>query len=307
MADNKTHTGSRDDLAVDASRCLKMRYSESCCRRCVDICPHTAVSLDGFLVIDPNHCRGCLLCTAVCPAGALEQSSDFSNILVQLSRVPEPVIGCIRTKESSNAAMSCLGGLSAEHLLALCHTLSGKLTINMTVCGDCPNCAMVPQLHKRIEVLSEEGLLEGSCRIVPAESVQNINFHDESIGRRSFFSSFRKSLFQSAAVILSANDELIERRSEYAEKRVPVRRTLLNMIRISCSPELEVRMQKRFDTCITFDESCTKCHGCVSVCPTGSLQTEQVDTPPVFDQSLCSGCGLCSEFCLDSAVMISTG
>ncbi|MDD2733237.1 MAG: 4Fe-4S binding protein [Desulfuromonadaceae bacterium] len=304
MADTKTHTGCRDDLTVDASRCLKMRYSESGCRRCVDICPHKAVSLDGFLAINPNHCSGCLLCTSVCPAGALEQNSDFSNSLAQLSRVPEPVLGCLRTKEHSNATLACLGGLSAEHLVTLCHTLPGTLTLNLTACNGCPNSTMILHLRQCIEALFTAGLLEGGCSIVAAESAQIINYRDESIGRRSFFHSFRNALFQSAAVILSANNEPTERRTEYAGKRLPVRRELLNNSRNKLPQELVVRIQKHFDVRATISEVCTMCQGCVAICPTGALNTGESDVPPAFDHVRCTGCQLCAEFCLDAALHI---
>jgi len=100
MADsNKAAIGSRDDLIIDASRCLRMRFSESSCRHCVDICPHGAVILDSALTINPDQCHGCMLCTSVCPAGALEQNCDFHACLAKLAKVSEPILGCIRTKE----------------------------------------------------------------------------------------------------------------------------------------------------------------------------------------------------------------
>lgn len=306
MADIRTVTGSRDDLTVDASRCLRMRFSESGCRRCIDICPHGAVSLEGGLAIDPEQCRGCLLCTAICPSGALEQGSDFSACLARLLRVPEPVLGCIRNKDHSHVSLACLGGLSEEHLLTLCHSLTGTLTLHLTACSDCQNSTMIAYLRQRIEVLSAAGVLECGCSIVTAESAQDINYRDESVDRRSFFKFFRTSLFQSAAVMLSANNEQAGGCNEYSVKRLPIRRGLLNGIRNKLSHKSEVQVIKQFDSYASFGDACTKCQGCVAVCPTGALQTGQPDDTPTFDQRLCTGCGLCSEFCLDGAVRIST-
>lgn len=308
MADNRTlqtATGGRDDLQIEVSRCLPMRFSESSCRRCAAVCPHGAVSLDGILSINPNHCTGCLLCTAVCPSGALEQRSGFSLCLAQLSRVPEPIIGCIRTKERSNATLTCLGGLSEEHLVALSYLLSGKVTLNLTACRDCPNASIIPPLQQRLDAISQAGLVENSCRIVIAESAQDLTYCDESVGRRSFFKAFRNSLFKSASVVLSTTIEQPERRTEYAGKRVPVRRELLNRIRSSLSQDLEFRTRQHFDACISFDQTCTACQGCVAICPAGALQTVQSDITPTFNQLLCTGCGLCGEFCLDGALQIS--
>jgi ferredoxin len=301
MADSRTVTGGMDDLAVDASRCLRMRYSESGCRRCVEICPHGAVALDGGLAISRELCRGCLLCTGVCPVGALEQNSDFSACLTQLSRAPEPVLGCIRTGERANGTMACLGGLSEEHLLALCHTLSGTLALNLSLCCDCPNNTMIPRLRQRLALLSASGLPEGGCLIVIAETAQQIHFLDESVDRRGFFKSFRNSLFKSAAVMLSPANEA-ERRSDYAVKRLPARRELLNRTVARLPVEAGIQIRGRYDRHIAISDSCTVCQGCVAICPTGALLTDFPDERPRFDTERCTGCGLCVEFCLDDAL-----
>lgn len=304
MADIKKLTGSRDDLVVDASRCLRMRFSESRCLSCVDICPQRAMSLDECLTINPDHCSACLLCTSACPVGAVEQVSSFSDILVQLSRVPDPVLGCLRTTKSSNATSACLGGLSEEHLVALCHTLSGKLTLNISLCSNCPNSEIVHHLQQRIEFISEAGLLEGGCSIATAESGQDIDLCNESVNRRSFFNSIRKSLFQTAAILLSNNNEQTVRHSEYAGKRLPIRRGLLNEARNKLSIKLAERLGKQFDSSVSFNETCTMCLGCVAICPTGALTAVELEETPTFDYLLCTGCQLCSEFCLDKAVNI---
>lgn len=307
MPEDITLTGSRNDLVVDSSRCLRMRFSESSCRHCIDICPHGAVTLDSGLSINPQQCRGCLLCTSVCPVGALEQSNDFTNSLAQLSRVPEPVLGCIRTKETANATVACLGGLSKEHLLALYHSFTGRLTLNLSLCGDCPNNTMITELKQRLEGISRAGLSCSGCRIVITESTKDIHYRDESVDRRNFFKSFSNVLFKNAAAMLSATNEKSEQCTEYAGKRVPGRRKLLNSSRSKLTQELLCQVQKHFDFCVSFENSCTKCQGCVAICPTGALKTEQLNLVPTFDYLLCTGCGLCQEFCLDKAVRVSSG
>ena len=281
-----------------------MRYSESSCRRCADICPHRALSLDGFLAVNSHHCRGCLLCSSVCPTGALENNADFSSILAQLSRVPAPVLGCVRTKETSNSSLPCLGGLSEEHLLTLCHSMTGTLTLNLTECAECLNSATISHLRQRMESLYKGGLLEGGCCIRIAETPEEIDYRAESVDRRSFFSSFRKSIFQSAAVILSPHNRESERRTEYGEKRLPIRRILLNETRKKLSIEQAALLGKRFDTSLSISEACTKCQGCVAICPTGALQGGASEAEPTFDPLFCTGCGACREFCMDGAVRI---
>lgn len=135
-----------------------------------------------------------------------------------------------------------------------------------------------------------------------AEFAQDMNYRDESVDRRSSFKSFRTSLFQSAAALLSSGSEQIERRTDYAGKRVPGRRELLNATIIKLPQELSILMRKHFDSSLSFEETCTKCQGCVAICPTSALKTVAAEEKPVFEQLLCTGCGLCREFCLDGAV-----
>lgn len=304
MADSKVVTGNTDDLVVDFSRCLRMRFSENSCQHCADICPQGAITRNGSLAINPEQCNGCLLCTTVCPVGAIEQNSDFSVCLEKLSRVPEPILGCIRTKECSNANLACLGGLSEEHLLALYHSLTGRLTLNLSLCGDCPNMPIITRLHERLDALSEAGLVDRDYRFFSAESAQDVHYCDEPVGRRSFFRSFGDSLFKSAEIILSTTNTKNRQYTGYAEKRLPERRELLNSIRIKLPLSMRVHFTERFDSIASFNGNCTACQGCVAICPTGALQTERPDTNPVFDHMLCTGCNICEEFCLDDALKI---
>jgi len=307
MADTRTPqhlSAGSDELRVDNSRCLRTRFSGSSCRLCADHCPRAAIALDGVLSIDPDLCTGCLLCTAHCPAGALEQTESFASSLAQLSRVPEPVLGCTRSKESSHAAVACLGGLSGEHLVTLCHSLSGALTLNLTACGDCPNSKVAAGLPKRLDRLSGAGLLEGGARLVTAASAAELRYRDETVDRRSFFRSLRSSLFHTAAVVISGTAEREERRCAYSEKRLPVRRKLLNGVR-SNSAELAARIAAHFDSRVSFGEGCARCQGCVAICPTGALKSGLPDEEPAFDPLLCTGCGVCREFCLDGALQVS--
>jgi len=304
MADGTDFLGSSEDVRVDPSRCMRTRYSESGCCRCIDICPHGAIALDDGLVRHPDHCRGCLLCTTVCPVGALEQSGDFSACLAQLTRVPEAVLGCPRTSGSCHAALSCLGGLSEEHLVALCHSMPGVLTLNLCRCAECGNSAMTSHLLRRLADLSASGALRGGCRIVSATSPADMHFLAESTDRRSFFKMLRRSLLQSAAVALADRAEQKQRCTGYAEKRVPVRQELLNRTVDRLSPEVANVLRRRFGYGMTVSGACTACQGCVAICPTGAPQTKAMDAPPMFEGTKCTGCGLCQEFCLDGALQV---
>lgn len=300
---SRKQTGSRDDVVIDQSRCLLNRYSGSSCHHCVDICPHQAVRLDEQLTIDPELCCGCLLCTTVCPSGAVEHQVNFQTTLAQLAKTTEPVLGCYRTAECANASLPCLGGLSEEHLLSLCHQLNGRLTLNLTRCQDCLNRAILPALKSRLTNMTVSGLTAGSCTLIAVESQGELNYQSETVDRRSFFRSLRCSLFQTAAVALQSSSEQVEHTSSYGDKRVPLRRKLFNDTILKQPKELQRTATYQFVHQIRFTQDCTACQGCVAICPTGALVTAERGLHPIFKQEYCTGCSLCVEFCLDRAAV----
>jgi len=297
-------TGSRDDLQIEPSRCLRIRFSDSTCDRCRATCPTAALSLEDGLIINQEQCSGCLLCTTVCPSGALEQQTDFQTIVPQLRKVPEPVLGCCRTREQAHAWLSCLGGLAEEHLLTLCHSLSGTLTLNLAHCNDCPNRSMLPVLKERLQRMTASGLTTGGCNLVTATAQAELQYQPENVDRRSFFTSFRNSLFQAAADVMQTSAKPVERSSSYGDKRVPQRRELLNRTRSSLPGERQAAAVKQFDHSIRFSTACSACQGCVAICPTGALVSTGQEDHPAFLQEQCTGCGLCVEFCLDQAISL---
>lgn len=44
------------------------------CEACVDVCPESAISMDGDVaLIDPEKCNDCLTCIDECPTEAIVQ------------------------------------------------------------------------------------------------------------------------------------------------------------------------------------------------------------------------------------------
>ena len=88
-------------------------------------------------------------------------------------------------------------------------------------------------------------------------------------------------------------------------KKVPERRQLVNSIRNNVSPELNRLIGCHFAVSLTITDTCSACQGCVAICPTGALSTGTRDGKPDFSALSCTGCGLCSEFCLEGALQIT--
>ena len=56
---------------IDAGKC------PNGCQDCIEVCPTSAIRMDGTLQIDLGRCLFCTDCTDACPQGAIEYTPDF--------------------------------------------------------------------------------------------------------------------------------------------------------------------------------------------------------------------------------------
>lgn len=291
-------------LRLDTSRCLRMRLGESECSRCSAACPVGAIELSDGLEIGKERCTGCLTCTTVCPTGAIEANEEFRSILSALAShsLPVFVIGCRLAGSRSHKQLPCLGMLSAEHLVGLYAT--GNATVQL-VADACDGCASGPirelLIIRLLETVRSTRLpLDRRIRLVTKS--EDLLYHEPGLDRRSFFTSLRNIALQGVTSALYAPSG--EKGGLcYGDKALPDRRIfLLRAIESLPSAEASLLLDA-FTFSASFNDSCDGCLGCIRACPTAAL-TETDDARPSFDASRCTGCRLCTEFCLSGAVDI---
>jgi ferredoxin len=291
-------------LRLDASRCLKMRYGESGCSRCATACPVGAIDLADEVAIKRDICTGCLTCSTACPAGAIEAYVDFNSFLNALAGHTPPVfvIGCHSSASHSHKQLPCLGMLSAEHLIALYSKGNAVVQLAADPCKDCVAGVMLERLTVRLleTARSVRIPIERRVRLVTRE--EDILYREPGVDRRSFFSTLRNLALQGAREAL-ASPARAKRGLSYVDKALPQRRAIL-LEAISSLPSAEARsVRDAFSFSASFSDSCDGCLGCARVCPTAAI-SETEDISPSFNPSRCTGCGLCTEFCVSGAVDI---
>ncbi|MBI5049629.1 MAG: hypothetical protein HZC11_01830 [Nitrospirae bacterium] len=79
---------------------------------------------------------------------------------------------------------------------------------------------------------------------------------------------------------------------------------------------LSNKILKNYYYNLVVDDNCDMCFACVGMCPTGALKEPHVsddehgENAPrqlLFNASFCNGCGLCSDFCVQSSISIKRG
>lgn len=296
----------RETLTIARGSCVRHRYGPSECSRCIDVCPAAALSWqEKGLVWDETLCRGCLLCSSACPSGAIEVS-EFSllSLLHNLKGVESPVIACQEDSAlKGHARVPCLGYLAdQETLLTLVLALGKKVGLNLSMCRDCRNCAVVENLQGAVEKL--EALRLDIDEIELIFSADDIGFREQSVSRREFFSLLKARSTRAGFGIV---DRLKppEVSGKYGKKHLPESRYLL-LQALGAGPLAEPEVAAKLFPQRTLSEDCRECTGCVGLCPTGALQPPpERGMQPGFDARYCSGCGICEKFCSVSAIRIA--
>lgn len=89
------------------------------CGLCQRWCPESAISLEGYAIIDPETCAGCGICISVCPEHAIGLSwSDDSSLLQK--KIVETAVGVVQGKK-----LACINFLTGITPMCDCNPMQG--------------------------------------------------------------------------------------------------------------------------------------------------------------------------------------
>lgn len=171
---------------------------------------------------------------------------------------------------------------------------------------------------------------------VLADSPAGVQAEDPP-GRRDFFRAFRELSVSAAAETWTVLRQEPGGQKEHwaVDKHVPSRVVLLGRAVAGGSPaanqplsgadsatepklmpmpltDQQLELLARLLPQLEISAECTFCEACVGLCPSGALQSEgDRESAPssrlLFSWFLCSGCGLCQEFCPARAIRLTSG
>ncbi|WP_296768871.1 4Fe-4S binding protein [Selenomonas sp.] len=255
---------------IDLNRCL-FHYTNITCNRCQEICPQNAIHNRE---IDREKCNDCGLCTAVCPTGALQSSTDYDSALTAVQNLTPQVLMC--QKVASNA-MPCLGAINRRLLWALAE--KQPLAIDTSRCSAC-NPAVHSWLEQEIKACNQALSAAGKAPIKLVH-VKDTPPPPPKVARRSFF----RSLFHAAS---DTATEIAQAQTERQFAFDPV--IWLSKQAVTPCPLFPS---------LTLHSSCTACGLCTMLCPEKALQLDTTDTDRKlrFHPLKCTACSLCVNNC----------
>jgi len=304
--------------------CKRVRFRQSQCSICVDICSVDAITFPLGPEISEN-CIGCGLCQVACPTEAFEGALNADQMLVDLLHFQEDgknikhnlYMHCSQAEADNNhsLALNCLGNLTENALLAVTGSAVEQL---LATTGRCSECSLnqgkllfdkAAQTYAQLSTMVPFSKVKVAIREKPYNQKQQKPCGEASTkSRREFFRTITDTVVKQAAnvvvkkeqqvkALLQNNVDTIEQRKRLSPQR-EVLRELLDGLR-GDSHEVGLGIKIPWKKMVVDEAHCVGCGICVNVCPTGALikETDSTELTRYINNALCTNCGVCAEAC----------
>lgn len=295
-----------------ADACVTIQRPGTPCFHCAAACPTDAISVsERTLEISQELCTGCGRCATVCPTGALAVdgfaiASSCARIRIECSRVP------VAERDSSDAVVPCLGGLTASQVRAWLATgIDEIILVDRGWCAACPTGGTdAPWGDVLAKVGCELDLLDArsnrsirvDTRPLPNQAALSPAVArggaSETLTRRQLFARLSDPKPKSSATRASACNQ----------PPSTVRADALNERRRQLAQLLADSLPAALFPAVSIAETCCDNRICAHACPTAALRAIQETGfgGIEFDAALCIACRACEEACPTHSISLST-
>ena len=297
------------------NRCLHGRSRFQDCLKCVDVCPVDAITPEKKeIIIDQYRCQGCGACALVCPADALEMHSPLneellSDILSQISagsdspgREPEVIL---YDRQIDDDAVDHAAWAAKDRLLVIKVDEIGRIGLETLLLSLVHGAAAVTLLCASSRPLAVRQALAGQVDL-GKEILQGLHWSAQyvrfavDVPEATDNELSRRNMAQAAAGSFRIGSSSL---SFAADRRTLIRQATQLLAQEGSTADGIIALQPGAPFgAIALDHRCSLCMACVSVCPSGALQS--CDDAPRLSlmESRCHQCGLCMAACPEQTI-----
>jgi ferredoxin len=303
-------------VTFTAGLCAHSRSQIVGCRRCLDLCPTSAIAPAGdHVAIDEAICAGCGQCAAVCPTGAAEYALPPADTLLLRLRALltayhragglAPIV-LLHDEDHGGALIDALArngdGLPAN-VLPLAVNETTQIGLEALAAAFAYGAAAV-RIVLRAKPRHDPAGLRGTIALaspilaglgLSGDRIATIETDDPfALGEALY------GLAPGEPVAMPAN--FLPR----GGKRDLLRFALAELHRVAPAPAeiIPLPAGAPFGAVDIDAAGCTLCLACVSACPTGAL-LDNPDKPQLrFTEDACVQCGLCQATCPERVIRL---
>src|ERR1700730_11288875 len=303
-------------VTFTADLCAHSRSQIVGCRRCLDLCPTSAIKPAGdHVAIDEKICAGCGQCAAACPTGAAGYALPPADVLMRKLRTlltvyrdaggVSPIL-LIHDEDHGGALIDALArhgdGLPANTLPVAVNEVTpiGLDTIAAAFAYGAAAARLILRAKPRHDlarlyntIALAEPILAGFG--LSGERLATIETDDPLA-----LAEVLRAIESGEPVSRPATFEPV------GGKRDVLRFALRELHRVAPAPAdvIPLPAGAPFGAVEIDVEGCTLCLSCVSVCPTGAL-SDDPDRPLLrFTEDACVQCGLCKATCPEKVISL---
>ena len=302
-------------VIFDAELCAHSRSRIVGCRRCLDLCPTSAISPDGdHVAIDDKICAGCGQCAAVCPTGAASYALPPPDALLRKLRTLltvyreaggiSPVL-LFHDEAHGGALIDALArhgeGLPAN-VLPFAVNEATQIGVEYVAAAFAYGAAAVRVLLRAKPRHDAAGLYQ---TIALAEPILT-GFGLDGARVATIETDDPFALGESLSAMVPAASVGRPARFEPSGDRRHLLRLAVRELRRAAGASTEVIMLPAGAPfgAVEVGKGCTLCLSCVSACPTGAL-SDDPDRPLLrFTEDACVQCGLCKATCPEKVISL---
>ena len=304
-------------VTFTADLCAHSRSKIVGCRRCLDLCPTSAIAPAGdHVAIDDKICAGCGQCAAACPTGAASYAFPSADALIRKLRTlltvyrvaggVSPVL-LIHEEDHGGALIDSLArhgdGLPTNILPFAVNEVTqiGLETIAAAFAYGASAVRVILRAKPRHDLA---GLYNTIALAEPILS--DLGFSGEPLATIETDDPFAlgealNAIKHTKGVSRPATFEPV------GGKRGVLKFALRELHRVAPAPTDVIALPAGapFGAVEINVEGCTLCLSCVSACPTGAL-SDDPDQPLLrFAEDACVQCGLCKATCPEKVISLT--
>jgi len=299
--------------------CLHGRSRVNDCRKCLEICPVSAIDADiRKIVIDAYQCQGCGACTLVCPADAIRMQNPsrdelLSEIFALLSEEitpgsPPPDV-IIHERMPEDKSFRNADGFPGDRLIMYQVEDIARIGLDVLLAVLAYGAGRVllfcpPESPVEIREALEKQVVLGRTVLagldLPADRIRFNILPQEKMNipaKETCLEDAQSARPLSPPAVFPAGQD----------KRHMIRLAASYLLAASGSNQPCIPMPEdgQFGAVCIDTDACSLCMTCTGTCPTGALSAGG-DTPLItFTEALCHQCGLCREVCPENAIQLA--